>query len=461
MKLNCYDSRPALHWKSVAPDRVECGLCPRHCRPANGQMGYCGVRGAVDGALHTFNFGLSLAATEECIETEAVVHCSPGARILSLGNIGCMMSCVFCQNWQTSQIKHLDPAQIRRYSSRQLVDLCLENQIKVLSWTYNDPVIWHEFVLETSALARQNGIKTLYKSAFYIEEAPVDELIECIDIFSLSLKSLSDSFYRRSTKARLAPVLSRIEQVARSDRHLEISYLMIPGLNDARDDVRSMIEWVLAHVGDQVPLHFVAFHPAYKYTDVQRTRLSALQEARELALAMGMRFVYLGNTHQADANDTICAGCGAVLVRRYGLIAQPMQIGTDARCTRCGTASPISSPLDGVQQQEVRLGDVADLARSLEFRWHDEAQSVHVVRSAGSAPKDRIRLRPLGGHPVQERTLSGGLDRFIVARQGPDDPGVVISWDEGHEYRIAPLLDRAHFPVAPLAGAEEVICDRG
>ena len=186
-------------------------------------MGYCGVRGAVNGALHTFNYGLSLTPTEEFIETEAVVHFSPGARILSLGNIGCMMSCVFCQNWETSQIKHLDEAHIRRYSPQDLVDICLENEISIISWTYNDPVVWHEFVLETSALARKNGLLVLYKSALFIEEAPVNELIDCVDIFSLSLKSLSDSFYRKSTGARLAPVLSRIEQVARSERHLEIS----------------------------------------------------------------------------------------------------------------------------------------------------------------------------------------------------------------------------------------------
>ena len=210
MQLASYASRPALHWRSIAQGQVECGLCPRHCHLQDGQMGFCGVRGAVDGKLHTFNYGLALAATEEFIETEAVVHFSPGARILSLGNIGCMMSCVFCQNWQTSQIKHLDAEQIRRYTPQALVQTCLENGIHMLSWTYNDPVVWHEFVVETSRLAQQHGLKNIYKSAFYIEEDPVDELIDCIDIFSLSLKSMREAFYRDATQAELAPVLSRI-----------------------------------------------------------------------------------------------------------------------------------------------------------------------------------------------------------------------------------------------------------
>jgi pyruvate formate lyase activating enzyme len=447
MKLNSYDSRPALHGRTIAEDRVECGLCPRHCQLNNGQMGFCGVRGAVSGVLHTYNFGLSLTPTEECIETEAVVHYAPGARILSLGNIGCMMSCVFCQNWETSQIEHLDPAQIRRYTPQGLVDICLKNGIKFISWTYNDPVVWHEFVLETSRLAQQNGLKTIYKSAFYIEQAPVDELIDCIDIFSLSLKSVRDTFYRQSTGATLEPVLQRIKQVAQSQRHLEISYLVIPGLNDDVEDIRAMIEWVLLNVWDQVPLHLVAFHPAYHYTAVERTRLETLEAARDMARSMGMKHVYLGNTQQTGANDTNCTRCGTTLVQRYGLIAKPRQLDPTGCCTSCGSMSPISEPLLGVQQLNIP-GCGADLQHSLEFQWHSEAQSVHVIRTAGNGANDRILLRPLGEYPVTERTLSDSLDRFIVARQGEDDRGIVISWDSDNQYRIAPLLDRAHFPVS-------------
>ncbi|MEI6210639.1 MAG: AmmeMemoRadiSam system radical SAM enzyme [bacterium] len=457
MQLASYASRPALHWRSIAQGQVECGLCPRHCHLQDGQMGFCGVRGAVDGKLHTFNYGLALAATEEFIETEAVVHFSPGARILSLGNIGCMMSCVFCQNWQTSQIKHLDAEQIRRYTPQALVQTCLENGIHMLSWTYNDPVVWHEFVVETSRLAQQHGLKNIYKSAFYIEEDPVDELIDCIDIFSLSLKSMREAFYRDATQAELAPVLSRIVQVARSKRHLEISYLLVPGLNDATDDIRRMIEWVLANVGPRVPLHFVAFHPAYLYTQVARTPLRALIEARAMALAMGMHYVYLGNTQQEDLNDSRCAGCGAMLVSRYGLKAAPSGLGTDGRCKQCGVLSPIVCSLEGVPAPHPP-GDGADFRQSLVFHWNTEAQSVHVVRTAGSAALERLRLRPLGGgHPVMERTLAGGLDRFIVTRQSPRDTGVVVSWESDSQYQIFPLLDRAHYPVAtPVADEEQL-----
>lgn len=448
MKLNSLPSRKAQHWLPLSETRVECTLCPRHCQPRNGQMGYCGVRGAVDGELHTFNFGLALAATEEVIETEAINHFSPGVRILSMGNVGCMMTCSFCQNWETSQVKHLDQKQVRDYTPQQLVDICLDNGIGVLSWTYNDPVVWHEFVVETSTLAQKHGIKTLYKSAFYIEEAPVAELIECIDIFSISLKSLSETFYQKVTKAKLQPVLDRIVQVAKSGRHLEISQLVIPELNDADEDIKRTIEWVLEHVGPQVPLHFVAFHPAYKYTKVERTPLESLVRAREMAWSMGMKHVFLGNTHKSDLNNTTCSNCGEIQVRRYGLNAQPMNMTADGCCIKCGEKSIVTNPMS-VLSEKRQPATSGDLRHSVELLWTSEAQSAHIMLTAGQRIPENIRLRPLGPHQTTERVLQTGLDRFIVARQSTEDKGIVMSWDSDNQYEFFPVLDRAHFPVAP------------
>lgn len=446
MKLHGLASQIADHWLPLSANRVECTLCPRHCKPHNGQMGYCGVRGAVDAALHTFNFGLALAATEEVIETEAVNHFSPGVRILSLGNVGCMMSCSFCQNWETSQIKHLDQKQVRHYTPQQLVDICLQNEIGVISWTYNDPVVWQEFVVATSRLAQANGIKTLYKSAFYIEQAAVAELIECIDIFSISLKSLSESFYKKITKGELKPVLDRIKQVAASGRHLEISQLLIPELNDKDEDILRTIDWVYDNVGVDVPLHFVAFHPAYKYTKVGRTELSLLERARKMAYAKGMRHVYLGNTHVPDLNNTHCSHCQALQVRRYGLHAEPMNIDEHGNCSQCGTASIIKH-INQVKQETRSAGASGDLRHSVQLLWNSEAQSAHIMQVAGERGIDTIRLRPLGPHASTERVLQHGLDRFIVARQSADDLGIVMSWDSDKEYQFFPVLDRAHFPV--------------
>jgi pyruvate formate lyase activating enzyme len=156
------NSRTASHWSyDAAQGRVQCGLCPRHCRLKDTQLGFCLVRGNRGNELHTFNYGRSVQATAECIETEAINHWSPGARILSMGNIGCMMSCTYCQNWQTSQVKHLDHRNVKIYTPQEVVELARANDIGIISWTYNDPVVWQEFVVDTSRLAKEHGIETI------------------------------------------------------------------------------------------------------------------------------------------------------------------------------------------------------------------------------------------------------------------------------------------------------------
>ncbi len=460
-------SQLAQHWVPFKENRAECQLCPRHCRPKNDRMGFCGVRGTVNGELHTFNYGQSLAATEEVIETEAVNHYAPGARILSMGNIGCMMSCSFCQNWETSQTKHLDYKMVRDYTPEELINLCKKNDIQIISWTYNDPVVWHEFVVETSKLAQKEGIKTLYKSAFYIEELPVKELIECIDIFSLSLKSLNEKFYQKVTKAKLQPVLDRIKQVAASKSHLEISQLVIPELNDSDQDIIETIDWVKNNIGNHVPLHFVAFHPAYKYTHVERTTFSTLEQARNLAISKGMKHVYLGNTYEADSNDSDCPKCQTKWVSRYGLYAKVTNLDENSCCTNCGEQSPILEPHLASSLSAISLSketadsipkDEQDLKDSFEVTWNSECQSIHILQSilpSSNKPlkntnlNDTLRIRSIGSHHIFEKQISAGLDRFIISRQSQDETGIVVSWDSDYDYQNLTLLDRAHFPTAP------------
>ncbi len=448
--ITASSGRAAQHWKPFKPNRGECQLCPRHCRPKNERMGFCGVRGTVDGEIRTFNYGQSLAATEEIIETEAVNHFSPGARILSMGNVGCMMACSFCQNWETSQIKHLDYKMVRDYTPQQLVEMCLQNDIPIISWTYNDPVVWHEFVVETSRLAQKNGIKTLYKSAFYIEEEPVKELIEYIDIFSLSLKSLNEAFYQKQTRARLKPVLERIKQVAASGKHLELSQLVIPELNDSDQDIIDTINWVKKHTGKYTPLHFVAFHPAYQYTHVERTDIATLKRARELALAKGMQYVYLGNAYEEGLNNTLCQSCGATLVSRYGLHSSPQNLDNAGCCTQCGTQSAISHPDLNKNSKKQEQSIKGDLKNRLAINWSDEVQSAHILQIKSAVETDHLRIRSIqpqgSSQPILEKTLSAGLDRFIISRQSEKETGVVLSWDSDSLYHNLAVLDRAHYP---------------
>lgn len=440
-------SRLANHWIPTASGRAECRLCPHHCRPKDSRMGYCGVRGAVDGTIHTFNYGRSLPATEEVIETEAVFHYSPGARILSMGNVGCSLSCSFCQNWETSQVRHLNDKLTRQYTPEQVVELCLNNNIPVLSWTYNDPVVWHEFVIETSRLAQQAGIKTLYKSAFFIEEEPVEELIECIDIFSISLKSLSDEFYRKVTRSRLQPVLERIKQVSQSGRHLEISQLIIPQLNDNEHEIQQTVNWVSANLGTDVPLHFVAFHPAYQYTHVPRTGLRSLINARSIALSSGINHVYLGNIQDGCTNDTHCQACGEIVVSRYGLHTSRVALDEQGCCGHCGAQSSIGHPLPSNEEADpAAFAGIPGKKKSLTITWSEQLHSVHLLNANPSDNVDTLFIRALGRKKSREIKLASALDRILITRSHKDESGVEISWNSASEYRTIDLLDRAHYP---------------
>lgn len=443
------DSRLAAHWHPADDEArsVVCDLNPRHCKIKPGEFGFCGVRGNVNGKLHTFNYGKSVAPTQELIETEAVNLFSPGSPILSLGNVGCMMHCDFCQNWETSQVKHLDPAVINVFTPSQVVDICERHGIKVISWTYNDPVVWHEFVVETSRLAQKKGIKTLYKSAFYIEEEPLSELIECIDIFSISLKSMDPKFYRKITGARLEPVLERIKQVFRSGKHLEISQLLVTGRNEQEADVQKTIDWMLSELGPNVPLHFVAFHPAYRYMNVSRTPKEALTRARELAIRAGIRHCYIGNVYEDGMADSKCHNCGAVLVQRFGLRSDIVGISEGNHCKECGSLTDVKEPFFG---QSSRIDVVnPDRVRSEEYHWSSEVNSVHVELGGNVSTPVRIRTTHKGTGQTEYHKLDGDLRRFNVSRRSNDEGSVVFEWNHNVELTFLPILDRAHFPVVP------------
>ena len=439
-------SRVARHWRQVngAAPSIVCGLCPRQCEVGDGSFGFCRVRGSTGGEFHTFNYGKSVAVTEEVIETEAIYHFSPGARTLSLGSVGCMMSCDFCQNWDTSQVKHLDTEIVCEYSPEEIIEICRSNDIGIISFTYNDPVVWHEYVLDVSREASRNGIRTLYKSALYLQQEPAGELLENIDIFSISLKSMDDGFYRRFAGGSLAPVLDRIKEIHASGRHLEISQLIIPGRNDRAEDVRRTVGWILDYLGCEVPLHFVGFHPAYRYTSVGRTSRESLLLAREIALGAGVRYCYLGNLFETGINDTICA-CGNKLVRRYGLEALTIGITeTGARCADCGTRTPIKHPIVTDTGMSVDRGLLTRM-KSTFLAWTQDAQAAHLRLRGLRGPASIHVLHDVSGRAETHR-LESRLARVIVARKTEADTGVKIYWDGPGELQILPVLDRAHYP---------------
>ena len=443
--------REAALWHPLEDGAVQCRLSPRGCRMREGQAGFCGVRRNVGGRLRTLNYGKSTHATQEVVETEALHHFAPGARILSMGNVGCMMACDYCHNWQTSQARYVKDRDVHEYRPEDVVALCLERGIPIISWTYNDPVVWHEFVMETSRLAHRHGLLTLYKSAFYISLEAVRELVDVIDVFSLSLKSMDPEFYRKLTKGTLPPVLEAIDLVARSGRHLEISNLLVTDANDGEDDARRVADWVLEHGGSEMPLHYVRFHPDYKYLGVPRTPIDRLERAREIALGRGLKYVYLGNVFDHPGTHTHCPACGTRVVARLGMTTRIEALRPDGGCAACGTLLPFRA-LD-VTFRETAPREETPLAGALHEQshvWEGAIVSLHVeARNTGSVPR-RLRVERQGGLARAEVVAlePGRSHRFVVARSGTEERGVRVVAEPDVEARVMHLLDRAHFPAA-------------
>ena len=435
---------------------VQCRLSPRNCKIKPGELGFCKVRGNVDGRLVTFNYGRGVQPTEETIETEAVYHFSPGARILSLGNVGCMLNCAYCHNWKTSQAKFVETKDVHDYSPQAVVDMALRHGIPGLSWTYNDPVVWHEFVLETAKLAKDAGLFNLYKSAFFITPEAVDELLPYIDIFSISLKAIDEHYYRRITTGWLQPVLDATKQVYDAGKHVEISNLMVTDLSDDEDSARKMAEFVMDELDDDVPLHFVRFHPDYRMRDTSRTPIFRLQRAREIAIDTGLKYVYLGNVF--DAANTHCQSCDALLVERFGLRASRIGLTSKGRCSTCSAKSPISvhfpSRNDSANQGSMIESDY-DIRQ---FDWHGDICSIHIQTANPNGQMGVVhhRRRLRNGREsdwVAVPISSAESYRFIVSKGSDDEIGICVAVPKNFESNLHEVFDRAHFPTIPVEKA--------
>lgn len=453
------EARPARLEERLDGDRVRCHLSPRNCEIAPGKLGFCGVRGNAGGRLVTFNYGRGVHPTEETIETEAVNHYAPGERILSVGNVGCMLHCDYCHNWKTSQARHVDDRDVHAFTPREIVAKAERLGIRMLSWTYNDPVVWHEFVLDTARLARERGLRNLYKSAFYISPRAVDELLPLIDVFSLSIKTIDPDVYRRVTKGRLEPVLEATKQVFRAGKHLEVSCLMVTDLTDDEETARGVAGWVARELSPDVPVHFVRFHPDYRMTDRGRTPVERLHRAREIARSMGLRHVYLGNVHDPEASSTRCLGCDALLVERFGLAARVVGILPDGRCASCSAPSGVTLLPAAAPPPRATHAPLGEVKR---FDWRGDIRSVHVeARNASDAHAQVCWRRrrdaedadaPSSGWHVVA-LARGERHRWLVAQSAADEAGVEAIFPPGVASNLHEVFDRAHFPTIPVEEA--------
>lgn len=324
--------REALYWEPRGEGVVKCLLCPQGCVIRPGDVGLCRGRKNVAGKLHTTNYARCTSYGVDPIEKKPLYHFYPGADILSLGTFGCNLSCGFCQNWQISQRE----ASSVHISPERAVELAVEENRRTgtcigVSYTYSEPLIWYEYVLDTARLAKEKGLQNVLVTNGYVNREPLERLVGFVDAMNIDVKSFTDEFYRRMCKGRLDPVLRTVE-LAKEHCHIELTCLLIPTLNDSREEIGRLVEWV-ASLDREIPLHFSRYFPQYRL-ELPPTPIETLRLAREIAREK-LSFVYLGNVWGGEGSDTHCPNCGALLVARRGFSARIAGL-KGRKCGRCG-----------------------------------------------------------------------------------------------------------------------------
>ncbi|NWF99785.1 MAG: AmmeMemoRadiSam system radical SAM enzyme [Thermoanaerobaculaceae bacterium] len=331
-------ARQASWWKSLGEGRVECQLCPRGCQVADRERGACGVRENRGGTYFTLVWGAACSVHVDPIEKKPFFHVLPGAQALSFATAGCNVECKFCQNWEISQFR---PEQVpsQYLPPDALAALARQRGVPLLSATYSEPVVFWEYVRDTALAARRVGVRTTVVSNGYIQEAPLKEVLPYLAAVKVDLKSFRDAFYRDLVRGELKPVLKALETIRAAGVWLEIVVLLIPTMNDSEEEIRDLTRWVKATLGHEVPVHFTRFHPTYRLTNLPVTPVATLERARSIGLAEGLSYVYVGNLPGHAGENTVCPGCGAVLVRRFGFSVLENRLAKGA-CPTCGRAIP-------------------------------------------------------------------------------------------------------------------------
>ncbi|MBS0306437.1 MAG: AmmeMemoRadiSam system radical SAM enzyme, partial [Proteobacteria bacterium] len=327
----------ARWWHALPDGRIQCDLCPRECRLHDGQRGLCFVRQREGDAVVLTTWGRSSGFAVDPIEKKPLNHFHPGSTVLSFGTAGCNLACRFCQNWDISKSREMDRL-TDRASPARIAEAARGAGCTSVAFTYNDPVVFAEYAMDTADACHALGVQAVAVTAGYIHAGPRREFFAKMDAANVDLKAFDDAFYFRQTGAHLAPVLETLEHIVHETRcWLEITTLLVPGHNDGNAELEAMSRWIVEHLGPEVPLHFTAFHPDYRMTDVAATPLATVRRARAIALANGLHHVYTGNVHDAPGGTTCCTHCERALVERDWHRLLRYDLDALGRCGHCGT----------------------------------------------------------------------------------------------------------------------------
>ncbi len=329
--------KEAKWWKEGKNGKIICTLCPRYCELGEGQKGFCYIRENINGKLYSTGYGRPTGFGLDPIEKKPLFHFLPGTSVLSFGTAGCNLGCKFCQNWTMSKSK-LEDVNALYASPEDVVKLALQYNAPSIAYTYNDPTIFGEYVIDISQIARNSGIRNVMVTAGYIDKKARKDVYKYIDAANVDLKAFSEDFYRKLTLSHIAPVLDTLRWIKNeTDIWLEITTLLIPGENDSDDELKAMADWIVKNLGDEVPLHFTAFHPDFMMRDKNPTPHSTLIKARKIALKAGIKYCYVGNVHDYEGETTYCPNCGKPLVKRDWHSVYENNL-VDGKCPDCGTA---------------------------------------------------------------------------------------------------------------------------
>ncbi|MCL5668914.1 MAG: AmmeMemoRadiSam system radical SAM enzyme [Gammaproteobacteria bacterium] len=331
-------SYPGRYWHKLEDGRIQCDLCPRDCKLHEGQRGACFVRKMEGGRMILTTYGRSSGFCVDPIEKKPLSHFYPGTSVLSFGTAGCNLACKFCQNWDISKSREVDRLNDEA-SPEDIARAAEQYGCKSVAFTYNDPVIFAEYAMDVADACHARGIQAVAVTAGYMHDTARRDFYARMDAANVDLKAFTDEFYYKVTGAHLAPVLETLKYLKHETKvWFEITTLLIPGYNDSDAELARMCEWIMQHLGPDVPLHFSAFHPDYKMLDVPPTPAATLKHARRIALNTGLRYVYTGNVHDREGDTTFCHACRAPLIVRDWYEILEYRLTPQGCCPQCHTA---------------------------------------------------------------------------------------------------------------------------
>jgi pyruvate formate lyase activating enzyme len=332
-------SYPARYWHKIDDGRLQCDLCPRDCKLHEGQRGACFVRMREGDQMILTTYGRSSGFCIDPIEKKPLNNFYPGSSVFSFGTAGCNLACKFCQNWDISKSHDMDSL-MDQASPEAIAQAAREHGCKSVAFTYNDPVIFAEYAMDTADACHALGLQTVAVTAGYIHKQPRRDFFAKIDAANVDLKAFTEDFYFKLTSAHLQPVLDTLRYLKHeTNTWLELTTLLIPGRNDSDEELTAMCGWIKRELGADVPLHFSAFHPDYKMVDVPQTPVATLVRARNIALQQGLHYVYTGNVHNIEGDTTFCPSCKAPLIVRDWYQVINYRLTASGRCPDCGTAA--------------------------------------------------------------------------------------------------------------------------